>query len=384
MAVASVIRIRRFDRLLERTSSPPPSDVVRVATEIAAILGLRSVPDIALSSARVSPMTWWMGRRVRIIIPRALAVGVDRDQLRWVLAHELAHVRRHDHLVRWLEWVARVVAWWNPVVWWAQRHLREAEELSCDALVLERLRDEPRSYARALLAVVEFLAQPTASQPVLATGMGAGATLERRFRRIVTDRGRSLVSDVASHQPVRRDAHRADARDRSGEPDRGRLSSPLDVSGGRCERRRPRCRRGDPVARELAARRPCPFGWPTADVTLGRRRGAGVSGSSAPRDPTPTPVIAAATSSMVARARTSCSVVEARTSSAAVRAATRSMPDEVTTSWSPGRTAWPMRSTAVPATPIGRSRIRPMSSWNARSSTDVHRRSGPPRPGAAW
>jgi hypothetical protein len=67
--------------------------------------------------------------------------------------------------------------------------LREAEELSCDALVLDRLRDEPRSYARALLAVVEFLAQPTTSQPVLATGMGAGATLERRFRRIVADAG---------------------------------------------------------------------------------------------------------------------------------------------------------------------------------------------------
>jgi hypothetical protein len=189
VAVASVIRIRRFDRLLQRTSTPPPLEVIRVATEIAAILGLRAVPDIALSSARVSPMTWWLGRRVRIVIPRALAVGVDRDQLRWVLAHELAHVRRHDHLVRWIEWVARVVAWWNPVVWWAQRQLREAEELSCDAFVLDRLRDEPRSYARALLAVVEFLAQPAASQPVLATGMGAGATLERRFRRIMTDAG---------------------------------------------------------------------------------------------------------------------------------------------------------------------------------------------------
>ena len=44
VAVASVLRIRRFDRLLERTSSPPPPDVVRVATEIAAILASGRCP----------------------------------------------------------------------------------------------------------------------------------------------------------------------------------------------------------------------------------------------------------------------------------------------------------------------------------------------------
>ena len=185
--IGSVVRIRRFDRLLACTSTPAPPMVVAIATDLARTLGLRSVPAIDLSSARVSPMTWWTGRRVRIVIPSALATGIDPEQLRFVLAHELAHVRRRDHLVRWLEWLARVVAWWNPVVWWAQRKLREAEELSCDALVLDRLHAGPRSYAHALLAVVEFLARPTTRQPALATGMGAGATLERRFRRIVSD-----------------------------------------------------------------------------------------------------------------------------------------------------------------------------------------------------
>ena len=54
----------------------------------------------------------------------------------WIVAHELAHVRRRDYLVRWVEWLACVCFWWNPVVWWAQRNLRAMEEICCDDLVL--------------------------------------------------------------------------------------------------------------------------------------------------------------------------------------------------------------------------------------------------------
>ena len=178
----SLLRVRRFEGLLRRTSTPAPPPIARLAQTLATSLGLRSVPAIELSRARVSPMTWWMGRRVRIVIPSALAERTDPQHLRWVLAHELAHVRRRDHLVRWLEWVACVSFWWNPVVWWARRKLREAEEASCDALVLERLDGPARSYARALLAVVEILARPATPPLALATGVGAAEALERRFR----------------------------------------------------------------------------------------------------------------------------------------------------------------------------------------------------------
>jgi BlaR1 peptidase M56/RTX calcium-binding nonapeptide repeat (4 copies) len=129
-----------------------------------------------------------MGGRVRIVVPSALTERTDPQHLRWIIAHELAHVRRRDHLVRWLEWLACVTFWWNPVVWWARRKLREAEEASCDELVLDRLRGPARSYGRALLAVVEILAHPATPPLALATGIGAGAGLERRFRTILSDR----------------------------------------------------------------------------------------------------------------------------------------------------------------------------------------------------
>ncbi len=56
--------------------------------------------------------------------------GYDNRELRWVVAHELAHVWRRDHLVRWLEWVACVVFWWNPVAWWAHAIRADGEAIS--------------------------------------------------------------------------------------------------------------------------------------------------------------------------------------------------------------------------------------------------------------
>lgn len=184
--MVSLLRIHRFDRLLRRTSSEAPAGLQWLAQEVAEQLELRSVPIIHISTARLSPMTWWSGGRVRIVLPEALRDEVDRDQLRWVLAHELAHVKRRDHLVRWLEWIACASFWWNPIAWWARSKLRFDEEASCDALVLDRLGPQPKSYARALLAVVELMARPAIRPPAVATGIDGGGALEHRFRLIIS------------------------------------------------------------------------------------------------------------------------------------------------------------------------------------------------------
>ena len=112
---------------------------------------------------------------------------MDAQQWQWILAHELAHelahVRRRDYLVRWLEWLACVVFWWNPVVWWAQRNLRAAEEICCDELVISCLNPKPISYANSLLSAVEFLARPALRPPAMASEINSGGFLERRFVR---------------------------------------------------------------------------------------------------------------------------------------------------------------------------------------------------------
>ncbi len=182
----SLVRVYRFSRLLAAESEVAPEALQKAAEKIARRLGLKNLPTLCTTSARLSPMVWWAGGQIRVVVPTALLDQMDEEQSQWIVAHELAHVRRRDYLVRWLEWLACVVFWWNPVVWWAQRNLRAMEEICCDDLVLSSLNPTPKSYANSLLSAVEFLARPVVRAPAVASEVNSGGFLERRFKMIVS------------------------------------------------------------------------------------------------------------------------------------------------------------------------------------------------------
>ncbi len=182
----SLVQICGFNRFLRMASETAPPDLQRMASRIARRLRLARTPAVLVTSAHLSPMVWWNGGRVRVVVPAHLVARLSAEELSWILAHELSHVRRRDHLVRWLEWLACVVFWWNPVAWWARRNLRLNEEVCCDAHVLTNMAPEPRSYATALLTAVECLASPPVRPPTMANRMNGGGCLERRMNMIVS------------------------------------------------------------------------------------------------------------------------------------------------------------------------------------------------------
>ena len=188
----TLVRTLRFHRSLARVSETAPRAVQRLAREIARGLGLGAVPAVYATRAQLSPMVWWAGGRVRVFLPSELLGDMDVSELRCILAHELAHVRRRDHVVRWLEWLACAAFWWNPVAWWARRRLRASEELCCDALAVAATGTEPRTYAGALLRVIDFMSTARTPGPLTFASTidrcGRASRLERRFRVIMTNR----------------------------------------------------------------------------------------------------------------------------------------------------------------------------------------------------
>ena len=182
----SLHRVYRFNRLLERESEMCTHEMQATFAEIASCLGIKTIPAIYAISANLSPMVWWAGGKVRVIIPVAFMKQMDSGQLRWILSHELAHVRRRDYVVRWIEWLACVCFWWNPVTWWARYNLRTNEELCCDALVLSSLKPKAYIYGDSLLKAVEILSSPAYRQPAMASGINGGDLLKRRVRMIVS------------------------------------------------------------------------------------------------------------------------------------------------------------------------------------------------------
>ncbi len=147
-------------------------------------LGMRNCPSIRILDAHVPPLVFAAWRSLILLIPARLLRGLDREQLHAVLVHELAHIRRRDHLTRWFEIFVRGIFWWHPLAWWASRQLRQAEEECCDAWVVWALPDSRRSYGEALLWTIEFLAERRLFSVVAGTALG-GSHVKRRIEMIM-------------------------------------------------------------------------------------------------------------------------------------------------------------------------------------------------------
>ena len=78
-----------------------------------------------------SPLVVGFWRAV-ILVPAAALLALPEASLEAVLAHELAHIRRQDFLVNFLQNVAEVILFYHPAVWWLSREIRAEREHCCD------------------------------------------------------------------------------------------------------------------------------------------------------------------------------------------------------------------------------------------------------------
>lgn len=185
MLLTALVRVVRFHRLLRQTTSPASAELSHAADCVAWQMGLRRAPRILVTSAGLSPFVWWAGRQVLVIVPDQLLTSLTESRRDLLLAHEFAHVRRRDYLVRWLECGARALFWWNPMVWWAQKQLRISEEACCDDLVIRQMSVTSFEYASTLVDALETLVRPAIRPPAIVSAINSGGVLERRIQMIL-------------------------------------------------------------------------------------------------------------------------------------------------------------------------------------------------------
>jgi beta-lactamase regulating signal transducer with metallopeptidase domain len=200
-------RITRFHCMV-KTAQPVPYEWQVQTEKLAEKLGLRHRPEACLVPGEVPPMLWAIGLSPRLLLPIQLWSTLAPDERTSLLLHELAHLKRRDHWVRWLELVVAGPYWWHPVVWWARRALREAEEQCCDAWVVWAMPQGAKTYATALLAALDFVsgARTAPAAPAATSGNGHVSCLKRRLRMILRSRtpkglswaGRLAVAGMAA------------------------------------------------------------------------------------------------------------------------------------------------------------------------------------------
>ncbi len=88
-----------------------------------------------------------------LLIPSSLVTGLSMQQLDMLLAHELAHIKRHDYLLNILQALAETLLFYHPVVWWVSRVIRQEREHCCDDMTLQVTGQSAVEYAEVLLSL---------------------------------------------------------------------------------------------------------------------------------------------------------------------------------------------------------------------------------------
>jgi beta-lactamase regulating signal transducer with metallopeptidase domain len=158
------LMVQALARVMERTRVGRPVRLLEsVAVEVPTVVGL------------------W---RPLILVPASAMTGLTVPQLEAVLAHELAHIRRHDYLVNLLQALVETVLFYHPAVWWLSSRIREEREHCADDVAVESCGDA-LFYSRALAA----LEQLRAPVPVPALAANGGSLLLRIQRLLAVPQG---------------------------------------------------------------------------------------------------------------------------------------------------------------------------------------------------
>ncbi len=189
----AMVRTFRMKRLIA-PGAPASWALATRVDSLARAMGLRHPPPVTVVGDTVPPMLWGSLGAPRLVLPTSLLHRLSDPELDALIAHELAHLKRRDHWVRHLELAAMVTFWWLPVVWWARRRLRAAEEVCCDGLVVQALPGQARAYADCLVKTMDYLSRNRTPDPAAACGLGALHEMKGRIRMIMTDSVRSSVS----------------------------------------------------------------------------------------------------------------------------------------------------------------------------------------------
>jgi beta-lactamase regulating signal transducer with metallopeptidase domain len=117
--------------------------------------------------------------RPAILLPASVFCNLSPQQLDAILAHELAHIRRHDYVVNLFQTLVETLLFYHPAVWWISRRVRQERENCCDDVAVAVYGDRI-AYARALAALEEL----RGASPQFALAARGGSLLAR-VRRLV-------------------------------------------------------------------------------------------------------------------------------------------------------------------------------------------------------
>ena len=150
--------------------------------------GIRKPIALVSSKSSLEPGVFGI-LRPRLLWPQQMSGLLAGTQVDAILAHEVAHVRRHDNLTAMAHMVVEATFWFHPLVWWLGARLVDERERACDEEVL-RLGSEPQVYAESILTTCRLYVE----SPLACVAGVTGSDLRKRIERIMRNRAAAALN----------------------------------------------------------------------------------------------------------------------------------------------------------------------------------------------
>jgi len=146
-------------RLRRRDSAPVATELLSLCRDLQQRLGITRAVRYCESLHLDAPaVLGWL--RPVVFLPVTALTGLSEGQLRAVIAHELAHIRRFDAFVNLFQVAVETLLFYHPAVWWLSKRVRAERENCCDDVALS-ICGNPAEYARALALMEQWRVAPS-------------------------------------------------------------------------------------------------------------------------------------------------------------------------------------------------------------------------------
>lgn len=143
---------KQFNRILKKTDSVELNDILnplKSAMDISQDVVIRTGKEVP------APFTKGLWNPV-IYLPRQ-TLKCNNDQVRAILAHELAHIKRKDIIFIYLQNITDILYFFHPAVWLGNKDINLHREKICDEIAIQTLQESPNNYGKTLLNNLKYL-----------------------------------------------------------------------------------------------------------------------------------------------------------------------------------------------------------------------------------
>jgi beta-lactamase regulating signal transducer with metallopeptidase domain len=170
----------QLELIRRRARRMVPQEVERAFRRICEQVHAGRQVVLRASDEVISPLAMGVWRAT-VILPISAVLGLPREELEAVMAHELGHIRRWDYMWNLLQTAVESVLFFHPAVWWLSRTVRDRREVCCDEIAVQSCAGAA-VYARALLRLEE---QRTVKLRLAMALGGCGGSLLGRVRKVL-------------------------------------------------------------------------------------------------------------------------------------------------------------------------------------------------------